>query len=132
MGCEGESEGKREKTQKKRKVKKKKRAEGHISIKLLVRNSDLSLLDAFIDELGFVTDNVLIYIYDFIFSDDLFSSVYVIFSDENIFVTNSVLINTFSDEIFRHKKPKLLATNQFVAVAKFSLIHISIRLLVRN
>ena len=64
MGCEGESEGKREKTQKKREVKqkKKKRAEGHISIKILVRNSDLSLLDTFSDELGFVTDNVPIYI----------------------------------------------------------------------
>ena len=63
MGCEGESEGKREKTQKKREVKqkKKKRAEGHISIKLLVRNSDSSLLlDTFSDEIRFVTDNVLI------------------------------------------------------------------------
>ena len=62
MGCEGESEGKRENTQKKREVKQKKKgAEGHISIKLLVRNSDLSLLDTFSDELRFITDNVLIY-----------------------------------------------------------------------
>ena len=62
MDCEGESEGKREKTKKKREVKKKKkRIEGHISIKLLVRNSDSSLLDTFSDELRFVTDNVLIY-----------------------------------------------------------------------
>ena len=41
-------------------TKKKKRAEGHISIKLLVRNSDSSLLDTFSDEIRFVTDNVLI------------------------------------------------------------------------
>ena len=62
MGCEGESEGKREKTQKKREVKQKKKgAEGHISIKLLVRNSDSSLLDTFSDKLRFVTDNVLKY-----------------------------------------------------------------------
>ena len=43
-------------------TKKKKRAEGHISIKILVWNSDSSLLDTFSDELGFVTDNVPIYI----------------------------------------------------------------------
>ena len=45
----------------KQKKKKKKRAEGHISIKLLMMNSDSSLLDTFSDELRFVTDNVLIY-----------------------------------------------------------------------
>ena len=41
--------------------KKKKWAEGHISIKLLVMNLDSSLLDTFSNELRFVTDNVLIY-----------------------------------------------------------------------
>ena len=62
MGCEGESEGKREKNpEKERSETKKKGAEGHISIKLLVRNSDSSLLDTFSDELRFITDNVLIY-----------------------------------------------------------------------
>ena len=84
-------------------------------------NSDLSLLDTFSDKLRFVTDTVLIYIYDFIFSDNLFSSLYVIFSDEIIFITNSVLIKTFSDKSFRRKKPKLLATNWFITVAEFSL-----------
>ena len=45
MGYEEESKGKREKTQKKREVKqKKKKAEGHISINILVRNSDSSLI----------------------------------------------------------------------------------------
>ena len=83
MGCEGESEGKREVKQKK------KRVEGHISIRALVRNSNSSLLTTI--------------------------------SDEIIFITHSVLINTFSDEIFCRKKPKLLATNWFVAVAKFRL-----------
>ena len=84
-------------------------------------NSDLSLLDTFSDKLRFVNDTVLIYIYDFIFSDNLFSSLYVIFSDEIIFITNSVLINTFSDESFCRKKPKPLAMNQLITVAKFSL-----------
>ena len=55
--------------------------------------------------------------------------------------SNSSLLTTFSDEIFRRKKPKLLATNRFVVVVEFSLapkfslgtqVHISIRLLVRN
>ena len=41
--------------------KKKKWAEGHISIKLLVRNLDSPLLDTFSDELRFITNNVLIY-----------------------------------------------------------------------
>ena len=85
-----------------------------------MRNLDSSLLDTFIDELGFVTDNVLIYIYDFIFSDDLFSSLYVIFSDEIVVVTNSVLTNTFSDESFHRKKLNLLVMKNFVVVAKFS------------
>ena len=45
MGCEGESEGKREKNpEKERSETKKKRAEGHINIKLLVRNLDSSLI----------------------------------------------------------------------------------------
>ena len=55
--------------------------------------------------------------------------------------SNSSLLTTFSDEPKRRKKPKLLATNRFVAVVEFSLapkfslgaqVHISIRLLVRN
>ena len=51
-------EGKREKNQKKGKVKqKKKNGLKIICIKLLVTNSDLSLLDTFSDELGFITDN---------------------------------------------------------------------------
>ena len=54
---------------------------------------------------------------------------------------NLSLLTTFSDEIFRRKKPKLLAANRFVVVVEFSLapkfslgaqVHISIRLLVRN
>ena len=71
MGCEGESEGKREVKQK----KKKKKGLKVISIRALVRNSNSLLLTTI--------------------------------SDEN-FVANSVLINTFSDKIFRCKKPKLL------------------------
>ena len=41
-------------------------------------------------------------------------------SDKIIFVTNSVLINTFSDEIFCRKKLNFLVTKNFVVVAKFS------------
>ena len=82
MGCEGESEGKREVKQKKKK------GLTVISIRALVRNSNSLLLTTI--------------------------------SDEN-FVANSVLINTFSDRIFRCKKPKLLATNRFVAVVEFRL-----------
>ena len=41
------------------------------------------------------------------------------FSDEIIFITNSVLTNTFSDENFRRKKLKLLAMKIFVTVAEF-------------
>ena len=44
----------------------------------------------------------------FVFSDDSFSSLFVTFSDEMVFVTNSILISTFNDESFRHKKLKLL------------------------
>ena len=51
----------------------------------------------------------------------MYSSLLTTIRDEIIFVTNSVLINTFSDEIFRRKKPKLLATNRFIAVAEFRL-----------
>ena len=51
----------------------------------------------------------------------MYSSLLTTISNEIIFVTNSVVINTFSDEIFFRKKPKLLATNWFVAVAEFSL-----------
>ena len=51
----------------------------------------------------------------------MYSSLLTTISDEIIFVTNSVLINTFSDEIFRRKKPKLLATNRFVVVVEFRL-----------
>ena len=58
---EREKKPRKEKSETKKK-KKKKRAEGHISIKILVWNSDSSLLDTFSDELGFVTDNVPIYI----------------------------------------------------------------------
>ena len=47
---------------------------------------------------------------DFVFSDDLFLSLFVTFSEEMSFVTNSVLSITFSDESFRHKKLKLLVT----------------------
>ena len=46
----------------------------------------------------------------FVFSDDLFSSLFVTFSDEMVFVTNSILISTFSDESFCHKKLKLFVT----------------------
>ena len=56
----------------------------------------------------FVADNTNFY--DFVFSDDLFSSLFIIFSDEMCFVTNSVISITFSDESFRHKKLKLLVT----------------------
>ena len=75
----------------------------------------------FSDELGFVADNVLIFMFLF-FSDNLFSSLYVIFSDEIVVVTNSVLTNTFSDEIFHHKKLNLLGTKNFVAIAKISFV----------
>ena len=51
----------------------------------------------------------------------MYSSLLTTIRDEIIFVTNSVLINTFSDEIFRRKKPKLLATNRFVVVVEFRL-----------
>ena len=50
-------------------------------------------------------------VYDFLFSDDLFSSLFVTFSEEMGFVTNSVPNNTFSDESFCRKKLKLLVTN---------------------
>ena len=59
-------------------------------------------------KISFVTDNDTDF-YDFVFSDDLFSSLFVTFSDEIGFVTNSILISTFSDESFRHKKLKILA-----------------------
>ena len=72
----------------------------------------------FSDEKGFVVDNILIFM--FFFSDDLFSSLYVIFSDEIVVVTNSVLTNTFSDEIFCRKKLNLLVTKNVIDIAKFS------------
>ena len=37
-----------------------------------------------------------------IFSDDYFSSLILPYSDENIFVTNTIHRNTYSDEIFHH------------------------------
>ena len=46
----------------------------------------------------------------FVFSDDSFSSLFMTFSDEMVFVINSILISTFSDESFCHKKLKLLVT----------------------
>ena len=55
----------------------------------------------------FITNNNTDF-YDFVFSDNLFSSLFVIFSDEMCFATNSVISITFSDESFRHKKLKLL------------------------
>ena len=110
VGCEGESEGKREKTQKKSEVKQKEKgAKVDISIKLLVTTCILSQLATFSDELGFVANNDTD-VYDFIFSDDIFSSLFATFSDEIGFVTNSVLSNAFSDESFCRKKLKLLAT----------------------
>ena len=60
-------------------------------------------------KISFVADNDT-HFCDFVFSDDLFSSLFVTFSDEMGFVTNSILISTFSDENFRHKKLKLLVT----------------------
>ena len=60
-------------------------------------------------KISFVTDNDTDF-YDFVFSDDFFSSLFVTFSDEMGFVTNSILISTFGDEIFCHRKLKLLAT----------------------
>ena len=37
-----------------------------------------------------------------IFSDDYFSSLILPYSNERIFVTNTIHNNTYSDEIFRH------------------------------
>ena len=53
----------------------KKGVEYDISIKLLVTTFVSSLLGTFSDEFRFVTDND-IDVYDFLFSDDLFSSLY--------------------------------------------------------
>ena len=68
-----------------------------------------SLLATYATKFWFVTDNNTDF-YDFVFSDDLFSSLFVIFSDEMCFITNSVISITFSDESFHHKKLKLLVT----------------------
>jgi len=62
-----------------------------------------------VTKFSFVTDNDTNF-YDFVFSDDLFSSLFVTFSDEMSFVTNSILSRTFSNKSFRRKKLKLLAT----------------------
>ena len=51
-----------------------------------------------------------------IFSDEYFSSLILPYSDERIFVTNTVHGNTYSDEIFRHSKFQLLATKYFVII----------------
>ena len=37
-----------------------------------------------------------------IFSDDYFSSLILPYSDENLFITNTIHRNTYSDEIFHH------------------------------
>ena len=37
-----------------------------------------------------------------IFSDEYFSSLILPYSDERIFVTNTIHSNIYSDEIFRH------------------------------
>ena len=60
-------------------------------------------------KISFVTNNDTNF-YDFVFSDNLFSSLFMTFNNEMGFVTNSILIITFSDESFRRKKLKLLAT----------------------
>ena len=60
-------------------------------------------------EIIFVVDNNIDSC-DFVFSDELFSSLFVTFSDEMSFIINSVLSITFSDKSFRHKKLKLLVT----------------------
>ena len=79
-------------------MKQKKGAKSDISIKLLVTTCILPLLAILSDELEFIIDND-IDVCDFLFSDDLFSSLFVTFNDEMGFVTNSVPSNTFSDEI---------------------------------
>ena len=94
---------------KKREVKKKKKIEVDISIKLLVTTVISSLLATFSNEPEFVADNDT-NVYDFIFSNDLFLSLFVTFSNKMSFVTNSVLSNTISDKSFCHKKLKLLVT----------------------
>ena len=60
-------------------------------------------------KISFVADNDT-HFCDFVFSDDLFLSLLVTFSDEMGFVTNNILISIFSDENFHHKKLKLLVT----------------------
>ena len=84
-------------------MKQKKGAKSDISIKLLVTTCILPLLAILSDELGFIIDND-IDVCDFLFSDNLFSSLFVTFSDEMGFITNSVPSNTFSNESFCHKK----------------------------
>ena len=107
VGCEG----KREKNYKKKKKgsEKKKKIEVDISIKLLVTIVISSLLATFSNEPEFVADNDT-NVYDFIFSNNLFLSLFVTFSNKMSFVTNSVLSNTISDKSFCHKKLKLLVT----------------------
>ena len=99
--------GMEKKKRKKRKRKRKQRAD--IRTQLLVTTSISSLLATYSDKIGFFADNNTDSC-DFVFSDDLFSSLFVTFSDEMCFVTNSVLSITFSDENFCHKKLKLLVT----------------------
>ena len=94
---------------KKGKWKKKKKIEVDISIKLLVTIVISSLLATFSNEPEFVADNDT-NVYDFIFSNYLFLSLFVTFSNKMSFVTNSVLSNTISDKSFCHKKLKLLVT----------------------
>ena len=89
--------------------KKKKKIEVDISIKLLVTIVISSLLATFSNEPEFVADNDT-NVYDFIFSNNLFLSLFVTFSNKMSFVTNSVLSNTISDKSFCHKKLKLLVT----------------------
>ena len=107
VGCEGKREKNYKK--KKREVKKKKKIEVDISIKLLVTIVISSLLATFSNEPEFVADNDT-NVYDFIFSNNLFLSLFVTFSNKMSFVTNSVLSNTISDKSFCHKKLKLLVT----------------------
>ena len=52
-------------------------------------------------KIKFVTKNILVQNI-IIFSDEYFSSLILPFSDEMIFVTNTIHNNAYSDEIFRH------------------------------
>ena len=78
----------------------------------------LPLLATCSNEIGFA-DNVTTNSY-FPFSKDLFSSLFLTFSDKMGFFTVIVTSNTFSDESFCHKKLKLLVMNKLVTVDEFS------------